>query len=248
MTTGPRPSHDCGNAHNVLVGSNKKIATTAWEEADALGYIPYVLSTSLDGEAREIGSTFAKLADFICRSMGNKAGRDVTHLMQDEIALIQLGISKDIVNDIRNLADDAVNRVKPICIIGSGETTVTVKGKGVGGRNQELALAAAIQMNKTMYNDPVIMKNFQVQFLSFGTDGQDGPCDAAGAMSDPGLLSRAQEQGLDVEEYLDNNDTFNFFAALEDGKHHLISGLTGTNVMDLQLLLIQPHLWTSYHD
>ena len=243
---GPRPSHDCSNAQNVIVGSNKIAAQVAYDFAEGMGYIPYILSTSIDGEARHAGVMYAKLADFICRSMGNKAGRDVTHLMQDEIGLIKLGITKDTVNDIRTLADDAVNRGKPMCIVGAGETVVNVKGTGVGGRNQELALAAAIEMNRTVYDDPVIMKNFQIQFLSSETDGQDGPCDAAGAMADPGLIARATQQGLDAEEYLENNDSYDFFAHMDDGKNHIKTGLTGTNVMDLQILLIRPHLWSSH--
>jgi glycerate 2-kinase len=175
-----------------------------------------------------------------------QVGRDVHHLMQDEMGLIKFGITKQVINDMRKGADDAVNRGKPLCIIGAGETIVNVTGSGTGGRNQELALAAAIQMHETMYNDPVIMKNFQLQFLSGATDGQDGPCDSAGALVDPSLVSRAAGQSIIAENYMDDNDSYNFFAKVDRGKNHIMTGLTGTNVMDLQVLLIWPHLWTSF--
>lgn len=247
MLRGPRPSHDCSNAQNIIVGSNQIVASTGNKRASDLGYLSYVLSTTIDGEARNTGVMYAKLANFICRSMGNKAGRDMTHLMQHEMELIKLGIHKDVINDLRSLADDAVNRCQPLCIIGAGETVVNVRGTGTGGRNQELALSAALEMHEIMYSDPLIMKNFELQLLSCETDGQDGPCDAAGAIVDPALVARAEEQGLDPQEFLDNNDSYHFFSELNNGSNHLKTGLTGTNVMDVQILLIRPHLWTSYH-
>ncbi|MCE2451053.1 MAG: glycerate kinase [Candidatus Latescibacteria bacterium] len=114
---------------------------------------------------------------------------------------------------------------QPACLIAGGETTVTLRGDGKGGRNQELALAASLQLDGW----PTIT------LLSGGTDGTDGPTDAAGALADGQTLSRARAQGLDARAFLDRHDSYPFFAALDD---LVITGPTGTNVMDLQIVLI----------
>ena len=113
----------------------------------------------------------------------------------------------------------------PACIITGGETTVTIRGQGKGGRNQEFALAAAIDIAGL---DDVLI-------LSGGTDGSDGPTDAAGALADGGTCQRAAKLGLSAKEYLANNDSYNFFKPLGD---LLITGPTNTNVMDVRLILI----------
>ena len=114
---------------------------------------------------------------------------------------------------------------RPACFIAGGETTVTLRGDGKGGRNQELALAAALQLDGW----PAIT------LLSAGTDGTDGPTDAAGALADGQTLRRARTRGLDARAFLDRHDSYPFFAALDD---LVITGPTGTNVMDLQIVLI----------
>ncbi|MDO9566128.1 MAG: glycerate kinase [Candidatus Desulfaltia sp.] len=113
----------------------------------------------------------------------------------------------------------------PACILSGGETTVIVSGKGIGGRNQEFALAAAI--------DIAGAKNIVV--LSGGTDGTDGPTDAAGAIADTNTLSRAMAMGLNPGYFLANNDSYHFFQKLGD---LLITGPTNTNVMDLRIVLV----------
>jgi hydroxypyruvate reductase len=110
----------------------------------------------------------------------------------------------------------------PLCIVGSGETTVHVTGDGVGGRNQEFALAML-----PLLHDAV--------FGSIGTDGIDGPTDAAGAVIDATTLTRAASRGLDPMGYLRNNDSYHFFSALGD---LVQTGPTGTNVGDVQVALI----------
>ncbi|MDE2742477.1 MAG: glycerate kinase [Gemmatimonadota bacterium] len=114
---------------------------------------------------------------------------------------------------------------RPACLIAGGETTVTLRGDGKGGRNQELALAASLQLDGWS----------AITLLSGGTDGTDGPTDAAGALADGQTLSRARAQGLDAHAFLDRHDSYSFFAALDD---LVIMGPTGTNVMDLQIILI----------
>jgi glycerate 2-kinase len=113
----------------------------------------------------------------------------------------------------------------PACVISGGETTVKIKGNGLGGRNQEFALVGAMGIEG--------MEN--VVFLSAGTDGTDGPTDAAGAICDGDTVKRALIKGLDPKRYLDDNDSYHFFNKLDD---LIITGPTHTNVMDVHLALI----------
>jgi glycerate-2-kinase len=115
---------------------------------------------------------------------------------------------------------------RPVCLLAGGETTVTVRGGGVGGRSQELALAAAIELAGC--DDAVL--------LAAGTDGSDGPTDAAGAFADGASVARAASRGVDAARALADNDAHAFFAA-EGGL--LRTGPTGTNVMDLVLIEVQ---------
>ena len=114
---------------------------------------------------------------------------------------------------------------RPACIISGGETTVTIKGDGLGGRNQEFALAGALEISGLE----------KVVLLSGGTDGTDGPTDAAGAVADHTTVRRAQSSGLNPKSYLENNNAYPFFQSLGD---LLITGPTQTNVMDVRILLI----------
>ena len=114
---------------------------------------------------------------------------------------------------------------RPACIISGGETTVTVRGRGLGGRNQEFALASAIAIDGL---ETVVV-------LSGGTDGVDGPTDVAGAIADGTTLRRASGMGLDAQHYLQENDSYHFFQPLGD---LLTTGPTYTNVMDLHLVLV----------
>ncbi len=115
---------------------------------------------------------------------------------------------------------------KPMCLLSGGETTVTVRGDGLGGRNTELALAFAMEING--YDG--------ITLLSAGTDGTDGPTDAAGAIVNGSTVRKARAMGLDPHEYLKNNDSYNFFKKTGD---LLITGPTGTNVMDIQITIIE---------
>jgi len=114
---------------------------------------------------------------------------------------------------------------KPACIISGGETTVTIRGRGRGGRNQEFALAGALEIQGL---ETVVL-------LSGGTDGTDGPTDAAGAVADHTTVKRALAMGLHPKAHLEGNDAYPFFEKLGD---LLITGPTQTNVMDVRVLLI----------
>lgn len=112
-----------------------------------------------------------------------------------------------------------------------GETTVTVRGSGLGGRNQELALAFALEIEGTA----------GVTLLSAGTDGTDGPTDAAGAMVDGTTAPRARQADIDPVPYLKDNNSYAFFQRLDDetgARSHIKTGPTGTNVMDIQIVLV----------
>ena len=112
----------------------------------------------------------------------------------------------------------------PLCVLAGGETTVRVRGSGRGGRNQEFALALAEAIAGT-----------EIVVLSAGTDGIDGPTDAAGAFVDGTTLARATDRGLSPDAALAANDSYPFFAALGD---LLRCGPTGTNVMDIKIALL----------
>jgi glycerate-2-kinase len=114
---------------------------------------------------------------------------------------------------------------KPAGIVAGGETTVTVTGKGLGGRNQEIALAA---LQKLKGVDGMVV-------ASLSTDGIDGPTDAAGAIADGKTLARAMKTGLVPEEYLANNDSYHFFSKLGD---LIFTGPTGTNVNDISIITV----------
>lgn len=114
----------------------------------------------------------------------------------------------------------------PLCLISGGETTVNVTGAGKGGRNMELALSFAMEMEGVP----------GISLLSAGTDGTDGPTDAAGAVVDGTTTAAARARGIDPETYLRANDSYNFFRKIGG---LFITGPTGTNVMDVQLVLIE---------
>jgi glycerate-2-kinase len=120
---------------------------------------------------------------------------------------------------------------RPTCVIASGETTVTLRGTtGVGGRNQEFALAAALAMAATSRQGT----GDNAALASVGTDGIDGPTTAAGAIVDSTTIRRAQAMGLDASAALARHDSHPFFQALGD---LVVTGPTGTNVGDLQVFV-----------
>ena len=127
----------------------------------------------------------------------------------------------------REIIEQDLPVARPACALSGGETTVTIKGKGMGGRNQEFALASSLGIEGL----PGAL------ILSGGTDGTDGPTDAAGAVADGTTVERAQALNLDPMAFLDNNDSYTFFEKLGD---LLITGPTLTNLMDLRVILVGP--------
>lgn len=174
-----------------IVGNNVLAAQAAQAEAEKRGYNTEILTTTLTGEAREVGRDLAAQA----------------------------------VQALRE--SDPVS--PPACLIAAGETTVTVTGKGKGGRNQEVALGAAIALHDLLTQDEAD----HILIASIGTDGIDGPTDAAGALATGSTVQRATAKGRDARAALADNDAYPFFQATGDLIH---TGPTGTNVMDTILL------------
>ena len=160
------------------------------------------------------------------RNAANKLGFDteiVTDKLQGEAREAAVYLA-----DLAKMVRSSRKGGKPMCLLSGGETTVNVKGSGKGGRNQEFALAFALEIEGV---DGITL-------LSAGTDGTDGPTDATGAIVDGETIHFARKLGVDPEKYLENNDSYNFFKKIDEG-HHLITGPTGTNVMDVQIIMVE---------
>jgi len=128
---------------------------------------------------------------------------------------------------------------EPVCILLGGETTVTVRGTGVGGRNQELALAAAVALRDAhrQASGDAQARLARIAIASFATDGTDGPTDAAGAYASTGTCAAALSSGQAADRALANNDSHAFF---ESTRSLLRTGPTGTNVNDVSLAIVYP--------
>jgi len=175
------------NVDNLIIGSLSDAISAAKKEAKNQGFTPLVLSSMIQGEAREVAKVLCAIAKEIRLS-----GHPI---------------------------------LTPACLLSGGETTVTIKGQGKGGRNTELALAAGIEL----------VGASSTLLLSAGTDGTDGPTDAAGAFVNGSTVTRAALVDLSASQHLAQNNSYPFFQSLGD---LLITGPTYTNVMDLQILLI----------
>lgn len=174
-------------ARNLVIASNDIASSAAVRKARELRYDTMLLSTYIEGEAREVGRVFAAIG--------------------------------------REIADSGRPVSPPACVVSGGETTVTVRGDGLGGRNQELALACA----------PGIEGLENVLIVALATDGTDGPTDASGAVVDGTTLARASKMGLSAADSLRNNDAYHFFEALGD---LLVTGPTNTNVNDVTFVFV----------
>jgi hydroxypyruvate reductase/glycerate 2-kinase len=164
-------------------------------------------------------------ASLAAKEKAKELGFDTTILsteLQGEAIDVARWLAKKAI-EAKQLFDDKDG--KKICLISGGETTVTIKGRGKGGRNTELALTFALE----------VAGMGGITLLSAGTDGTDGPTDAAGAIVSGETVQKAKLLKLDPEDYLANNDSYTFFSKTGE---LLITGPTGTNVMDLQIILI----------
>jgi glycerate 2-kinase len=173
--------------NNVVIGDNASAGRAAVAEAKRLGFSAALLTTFLQGEAREVGRVVAGLA--------------------------------------QGIANGQSDFVPPACLVLGGETTVTIRGQGTGGRNQELALAAAIALEGY-----ALPPGVEVAVVSLGTDGTDGPTDAAGGIAMGDSAARARALDLNACAAMDANDSYHLLGALGD---LIVTGPTQTNVNDL---------------
>ncbi|XP_075039901.1 glycerate kinase [Mixophyes fleayi] len=229
------PDH-FSHVHNILIGSNFIALREAEQEAKKLGYFTLLLSTAISGDVRYVSHFYAVLAKVICSIL-------MSSPQQQELEQEVLALASTMAVSGLNLADrlqelKLTGSVDSICVLFGGETTVQVQGKGKGGRNQEMALRVAAEWHQSQAS----MQGCQVMFLSGGTDGQDGPTEATGAFVYPQLMTNALERGLDAEHSLYLSDSNGFFSRFQNGKYLLVTGLTGTNVMDVQMLLVRRQL------
>lgn len=228
---------------NIVIGSNEVATSSAKATAISLGYTCYVWSWRLEGEARDLGELYAMITCYIMlkHQLSREDSQSLTEMLHGQVKKLSHKcpqLEADFLNLVR-IADSVDER--PFCLIGAGEPTVTVTGGGRGGRNQELVLAYAIKLNhlrNSYESDGGVCVENSV-FASIGTDGQDGPNDGAGAIIDPLVFTKAQEEGLDPVSSLLHNDSYTFFSKLNSGKNLMRIGLTGTNVMDIHLLLMK---------
>ena len=137
------------------------------------------------------------------------------------------------------MARSGKSRRVPLCLLAGGELTVTVKGKGRGGRNTEFVLSALLELMKRppFSSTKAVPHAWNFLVASLGTDGRDGPTDAAGAWANAATALRAANRGLSAEEYLERNDSYSFF---KKAGGLIVTGQTRTNVMDLRLFLLDP--------
>ncbi|WAR25580.1 GLCTK-like protein, partial [Mya arenaria] len=230
------------HVQNVIIGSNTIATEAAVMKAEAMGYVPVILTNNLQGEAREAADIFVQLAQYMMLAYGDHRGDQSVVLTETELRLIGRGLTKSDMRRLEFALTKAQNSRSAVCIISGGETTVQMTGNGKGGRSQEMALAFGIKLNQLMTDKGSSLKvypNFHIEFLSAGTDGQDGPTDAAGAVVGKGFVAKAMEQGVDVTSFLANNDSYSLFKSLSQDDCLIHTGLTGTNVMDIQILIVK---------
>ncbi len=177
---------------------------------------------------------FAKSFNYLIGT--NRVALEAAAVMARDLHYTPVIVTDSLQGEARDKAQELVAQLqryegpRPACLLLGGETTVTIKNAGKGGRNQEFALAAMIALQQAFPDSsqmPVL--------LSAGTDGTDGPTNAAGAVVDKGVLQLTAQRGLSPEKYLEQNDSWNFFNQVSG---HIITGPTHTNVMDIIVVLI----------
>lgn len=229
------------NVHNFVIGNNSIVLEAAKKEAEFLTYSAVVISNQVTGLVSEVADIYGEIIVNICKFMIHDSKNDfinnlkaILNPRKDNLYLTDL-VNK-LVKNIEII--DTLRSTKTLCLIAGGEPTIKVTGKGKGGRNQELVLIMGLKLFELKKKYDFINK-FDISFLSAGTDGIDGPTDAAGATCHLNLMEEANVIDLDPNKYLEDNDSYNFFSILDSGSWAIKIGHTGTNVMDIHMILLR---------
>lgn len=213
--------------HNFVIGNNSVAIDAALQKMSSEGYSVCGISGTIQGNVGKVAQFYSLLGFQICEALSND---NINIKPLEEIDSNQTYFS-GAQGSISSAINESCNK-KGICLVAGGETTVTVTGRGVGGRNQELALRFAEEAEK-LAKRYSLMEKFKVSLFSAGTDGIDGPTNAAGAF---GYAEQLHNQ--DYRKYLKENDSHTFYSKLNGGKNLILTGHTGTNVMDIHILII----------
>lgn len=218
------------NSSIHVIGSNRMACAAALAEANAQNLRPVILSTEVVGNVDKLSHTYMALIRMICEYRTDTIDHDEWNRQLADLAM-QLHFIDGAAQVLTNLVRDKRD-CRALCLIAGGETTVEIRGSGRGGRNQELAL----RLSALLHQDDRMSDGVMV--LAAGTDGIDGPTTAAGALAYGQVIEQSRAAGMDASAYLANNDSFNFYTELDRGRYHIVTGLTGTNVMDLHVMVI----------
>ncbi|KAK9876667.1 hypothetical protein WA026_014045 [Henosepilachna vigintioctopunctata] len=214
---------------NFVIGNNEMAAKSALDRATELNFQSVILSTKVSGNVDRISIVYANIVQIFSKFLQKQiTNEEVLFELQNFESDIIFYDEEHVVQTI-----ESFDQEKDICLILAGEPTVVVTGNGLGGRNQQLALSFSMELHKRQY------ESVEIFFLSCGTDGIDGPTDAAGAIGYSTLAHDSEKQNLNPDDYLQNNDCYNFFETFEDGRYLVKVGHTGTNVMDIHVILIK---------
>ncbi|XP_046405661.1 glycerate kinase [Ischnura elegans] len=223
------------HVHNYLIGNNSAALNSIAHEAKNSGYLPFILTSTLEANVRKVAKLYASFAveicKFICSEMtGESLIDNLKHVCVSENILLE--------NLPKITGGNILSDCKRICFIFGGETTVEVIGRGLGGRNQELGLTFSLLLSELVGHNSCC-ERCNILLLCGGTDGIDGPTDYGGAISYPQQVPLSKMKNIDPMSFLNNNDSTNFYLHLNDGEDLLKMGHTGTNVMDIHILLVE---------
>ena len=254
------------HVENIIIGNNATALHAAQKATKLFDLESVILTSTVEGNVKDISYAYAKLARTACHALKKEFSSEdefVAEILKHNVEI--LNITKEKLKDTFKILIE-LGKGKSVLLLAGGEPTVVVEGNGKGGRNQELALRFSLDWLSEIAKDPVLAKYF-VLFLSAGTDGQDGPTDAAGAFGHPAFRPKLMKIQKDImekkkvtlipeelrvmemklklientlpENILKQNDSYHFFSRFEHGKNLVKTGLTGTNVMDLHFIYIK---------
>lgn len=233
----PVIANNFAHVNNFLIGHNQQAIDEGKNCAERLGFACVVLSNKIEGLAKNLADFYSDLCFEICKVLQTKDSTQFVMRMDEILNKYEILVKDNFKEEIRKKISES-KVFHGLCIIGGGEPTVLVQGTGKGGRNQELALAFSKNIHSLRKNNPKVFDNYECVILSGGTDGIDGPTDAAGAIGSFDVIDIALKNNLNPDESLLNNDSYNFYKKIENGSYLIKTGHTGTNVMDLHVLLI----------